>query len=197
MTKVYLAGKIEKNCWRHDIALQLRGVSEITDYNGNYYFGTPTRRTKINHFKQTELDSISKNLFITGPFFLACDHGCYHRDSSLHALGSDIEQPYYCNGEEHKDTLTGEDVKEICLHQIEKSDYIFCWLDDRASNPFGTIYELGYAKSLNKQIIICFSSIFAMLKYKDLLPIADQIFISNDAKNGFEYFNFPLFLGEG
>lgn len=192
MSKVYLAGKIEKNCWRHDIVPHLRGVSNLLYDDSKYYLSPPTRWEMMEYFKNIELSSISKNLFISGPFFISNDHGSYHTKNNLHALGSETKYlRYYINGS-HSNHLSGENVKEICLHQISKSDYVFCWLDEKGSNPFGTIYELGYAKSLNKKIVICFSSIFAMQKYKEILSVATHIFIANNAKNGFTYLSTSL-----
>jgi|GEM_PF-2325708 len=189
MSKIYLAGKIMKNCWRHDIVPNLCEASCVTS---SRWYGIPNRRETINHLKYTELSSISKNLTITGPFFMSDDHGSYHNESSLHALGTDIEQPNYYNGDDYRTTLRSEHIKDICLHQISKSDYIFCWLDVKDSNPFGTIFELGFASSLNKQIILCFNSISAMQMYKDLLSIATHVFITDSPINGFRYLSSSL-----
>lgn len=43
-------------------------------------------------------------------------------------------------------------VFETCLDSIDRSDAIFCWLDDW--DCFGTIFELGYALAKNKPIFI-------------------------------------------
>lgn len=54
--KIYLAGKIRKHCWRHQLVNDLRehhwGAGQLAQQDFNY----------------------------VGPFFAGCDHGCYHGD---------------------------------------------------------------------------------------------------------------------
>lgn len=62
--RVYLAGKIASNCWRHDLVPNLRGSlwsDAPLDCGGWRY---------------------------TGPFFVSCDHGCAHSDAR-HGAGPD------------------------------------------------------------------------------------------------------------
>lgn len=40
----------------------------------------------------------------------------------------------------------------ICLDQIQRSDIVFAWLDDMEA--YGTLFEIGYAKALGKQVWI-------------------------------------------
>jgi hypothetical protein len=44
-------------------------------------------------------------------------------------------------------------VFEACKHAVSISDIIFCWLP-HTCQPYGSIWELGYASALNKIIII-------------------------------------------
>lgn len=55
--KVYLAGKIDKNDWRHSIVPDLRGAN----------------RGGVLICKE--------GLYYVGPFFTSCDHGCFHGES--------------------------------------------------------------------------------------------------------------------
>jgi hypothetical protein len=67
--RIYLAGKIALNDWRHDLVLNLRGH----DY---------------------EDGPIDCGLFTyIGPFFIACDHGCRH-GPGLHGVAG-----WGCDGE--------------------------------------------------------------------------------------------------
>lgn len=61
---VYLAGKIKKNDWRHDIVPNLR----------NHVSGSPSHMIKANNFTYA------------GPYFGSCDHGCYHTSQSHGAM---------------------------------------------------------------------------------------------------------------
>lgn len=124
--KVYLAGKIGKNDWRHSIFKGLRD-SEMA----------------------VEKDLIQEKVFCdkfeyNGPYFISCDHGCYHGEN-LHGRGK-LNDGCEENGDSHKNTL------EKCLKWIETSDLIFVWLDSK--DAYGTISEIGYAKALNKPIYL-------------------------------------------
>ena len=70
---VYLAGKIRRNEWR-DIIYQTRGA--VWDSDKFTYDGF------ANFFVQ-----VNDGLTITGPFFISCDHGCYHGERS-HGVGA-------------------------------------------------------------------------------------------------------------
>lgn len=118
---VYLAGRIAKNDWRHSIVPNLRR------YETKFY---------------GIMDPIETDLFTyVGPFFIACDHGCYHGDHSHGSIGE-------C-GDSH---LYRKDVKISCRRQIESCDLFFFHIED--DKCFGSLVELGWAEAANKRIII-------------------------------------------
>jgi len=60
---IYLAGKIDKNDWRHSVIPQLSRYDDC-------------------------LEHIDMDDFIyVGPFYKSCDHGCFHSDGSHGILG--------------------------------------------------------------------------------------------------------------
>lgn len=134
---IYLAGKIEKNGWRE----------EIVGYRcGEMYGGDYTKKELAEH------DIRYKNgIFITGPWFLACDHGCYHGDNT-HGLG--INKPG--DPEAFGDNYSEKEVYNICLKQIKRSDIIFAYINDETC--YGSIYEIAWAKAHNKKIVIIFNN---------------------------------------
>ena len=139
--KVYLAGKIKSNGWRQ----------QLIDIRDNF---SGEEKYKIRKGITVRYDN---HIIITGPFFLSCDHSCYHGENS-HGVGLN---KYYPDGERYdcyglRDQFTEDEVKDICLRQIKKSDVIFAYIND--DTCYGTLYELGYAKSLGKKIIILFES---------------------------------------
>ena len=134
MIKVYLAGKIKSNGWRQ----------QIVDIRNNF---EGDKKNKIRNVIEIRYKN---NIYITGPFFLSCDHSHYHGEGN-HGLG--INCPNGCYGE---NTFTEKEVYDICLQQIKKSDVVFAYIND--DTCYGTLYELGYAKSLGKKIIILFES---------------------------------------
>lgn len=133
--KVYLAGKIKSNGWRQ----------QIVDIRNN--FGGD-EKNKIRNGIEIRYKN---NIYITGPFFLSCDHSCYHGDNS-HGVG--LNSYNDCYG--LTDNFSEDEVKDICLQQIKKSDVVFAYIND--DTCYGTLYELGYAAALNKPILLLFDS---------------------------------------
>ena len=132
---VYLAGKIEPNGWRQ----------KIIDIRNNF-FGE--EKDKIRNGITIKYND---HINITGPFFLSCDHSCYHGNNS-HGVG--LSSYNDCYG--LSDHFTEDEVKHICLKQIKKSDVIFAYIND--DTCYGTLYELGFAAALNKPILLLFDS---------------------------------------
>jgi hypothetical protein len=158
-TKVYLAGKISSKGWREEL------IPIRNNFSGN-------EKSKIrNGYTLKYNDEIT----IVGPFFLSCDHSCYHGDNS-HGVGlnnyyeDNDGTPYDCYGYT-TDLFTEKEVYNICIEQIKKSDIVFAYIDDLTC--FGTLFELGYAASIGKDIIILYD-------YK--FPSNDMWFINRAAK---------------
>ena len=157
MIKVYLAGKIKSNGWRQ----------EIVDIRNNFY---GDKKNKIRNGIEIRYKN---NIYITGPFFLSCDHSCYHGDNS-HGVG--LNSYNDCYG--LTDNFSEDEVKDICLRQIKKSDVIFAYIND--DTCYGTLYELGYAKSLGKKIIILFESgklmkdMWFIYQKEDIVELVDK-----------------------
>ena len=132
-SRVYLAGKINKKDWREP----------IVGYRCNDLYGGD--KVDISNYTVKY-----NNIIITGPWFLACDHGCYHGDNS-HGLG-------VCQlgcGEANGDNYSEKEVYDICLSQIDHSDIVFAYIYDNSC--FGTIYEISYAISKGKYVVVVFS----------------------------------------
>ena len=127
-TKIYMAGKISINGWRHNI---VKGLREH-DYWGCW-----------NENLHEKYLSISKNLIYTGPFFIGCDHGCSHGDSTHGAKNSACSQ---------NNAPTKNGIFRGCIEQISDADYIFCWID--GLDCYGTLFELGIAYEKGKKIFI-------------------------------------------
>jgi len=120
----YLAGKIRKNDWRPCN----KWDPDISDFDIS--------------------ERVNDSLTVTGPFFIPCDHGCYHGPES-HGVGA-------TNGGCCGDYLTRDDVFRICKSQIDRAEILFAFID--CINCFGTIAEIGYAHAKGKEIIIYFET---------------------------------------
>jgi nucleoside 2-deoxyribosyltransferase len=126
--KIYLAGKIQKNDWRHKLVPELRyGVDGIPGENG---------------WRQTEQLPMVFGHTCVGPFFVSCDHGCYHTEGGHGTDG-------YCIGEvSRKETL----VK--CARGIEACDLFIVWAGSDFQTAYGTVSEIGMAAALSKPIVV-------------------------------------------
>ncbi len=160
--KVYLAGKISRDDWRKHIDGYRPFSMDAADIADDENEKNSHLDDFANHFG--ELPVISKYPFIqvTGPFFLSCDHGCYHGEQS-HGVGADglLIDPtghkldlgwYRCSGH----SFTREEVTQICVRQIHSSDMVFAYIDDPTC--YGTLFEIGFAKSAGKSIAVMFKS---------------------------------------
>ncbi len=138
LVNVYLAGKIKKNDWRHEIFRDLR--------NG-----------KINNYILEPVDGC----VYRGPFFISCDHGCYHGEGT-HGRG--VNEYKNC-GSEKEDSVF--EVIEKCEDWIRDSQIMFCWIDSKTA--YGTLVEIGIAKGLGIPIFIACSEKLKESKYiKDI-----------------------------
>jgi nucleoside 2-deoxyribosyltransferase len=186
--KVYLAGKIARNDWRHDIFPKLS--------------------------RATENQEISFDVFrYEGPFFIAgggynnqkgafhgpCTHGrgagAEHETDDLHDYDSyDPGAVYYSDGEwsaTHNGMNLGEDttaeVVDKCINWITNSHIIFCWLDK--PDAYGTLVELGLAKQMGKPIFLAMPIGFKT--YKDMWfawTLADMSIMIADHKQAWDLF---------
>ena len=127
MKKVYYAGKIGKNDWRHDIFENLRSV----------------RLEEVeSHTKYLTISNVTYN----GPYFISCDHGCYHGENT-HGVG--VGSGYnLCSDGRRNEAMAYND----CLSYIKSSDIVFVYID--SMDCYGTISEIGYAKAIGKPIYI-------------------------------------------
>lgn len=132
MAVIYLAGKISKNCWRHEIV-----DGDLRDHSGSL----------------SEWPVWNKCIFdehdYCGPFFVGCDHGCYHNRTS-HGVGADAD---FHNG--GGCGVTDRDISRLevhanCVCAISKCTHFFAWID--STDCYGTIYEIGIAFALGKKI---------------------------------------------
>lgn len=136
-TFVYLAGKIGMRDWRQSIFPSLR------DHGPD---GRPDEWCQKDEFT------------MTGPYFLSCDHGCYHGEGT-HGVGAGQEREGPGGAFRGCGTYEGHSqhaIASICRDQIYFSDVVFCWLN--SPTAYGTIAELGYARGIGKSIFIAYES---------------------------------------
>jgi hypothetical protein len=148
--KIYLAGKIRANDWRHNIVSKLRS---------NVWPGCSDAGPE----QWPEFPIMEKAIFgvhdYVGPYFVGCDHGCYHGDHE-HGVGA------YSGGEFRYDNFRDgikqfrpenryNKIRRLCLSAIDRTDIIYAYIDDLTC--YGTLVELGYAFAKSKPIISVFA----------------------------------------
>ena len=118
--KVYLAGKIKQTCWRHSL---------IPDLRNHKWEGGP----------------IATDLFTyVGPFFVGCDHGCYHGPTSHGALGGNS----VC-----AETLADRAlVIKQCREAVADCEMLFAYINEH--HCYGTVAEITLALHLKKIVVV-------------------------------------------
>jgi very-short-patch-repair endonuclease len=142
--KVYLAGKITKHGWRD--AIVPWGSGKYPGNQNDDETGVDWNRGDAwdpRFVPQEWAPRECAQYSITGPFFIGCDHGCTHGEST-HATAGGCVQSHYGD--------MRAEARWLCLKAINRSDIVFAWLDD--ATAYGTIAELGYASALGKRIVI-------------------------------------------
>lgn len=120
---IYFAGKIAKMDWRHNIVPGLRsawgeGCPEQPDQQEIYPIRFKLGRSLIDY---------------VGPFFVGCDHGCFHGHNSHGAI--------YCDDRSNRSEQWA--TYKLCLQQLDRADVVFAHIE--TNDAHGTLFELGYA----------------------------------------------------
>lgn len=138
--KFYLAGKISYHGWRTRICPSIRDA-----------------------VPGDEIKTIKPEHACVGPYFISCDHGCCHGDTTHGAGygcggGSDLD--WWVRNKTRAHNYLGRRglVSSMCLEAIRESDIVFAWID--SDTAYGTIAEIGYAHALGKEIWIGYSEEF-------------------------------------
>lgn len=122
---VYFAGKISKSDWRHKLIPEIRG----------------------HHWDQGPI--ATGRFRYTGPFFLSCDHGCSHGESTH---GANVHT--YCS-EATTWQMTRRKVVMNNLRSLEASELVFAYIT--ATDCYGTQGEIAYAIAKGIRVVLCFA----------------------------------------
>jgi len=163
--KLYLAGKIGPNDWRHSIVLGLRDAIQNVRYDdhghGQVLMALPDEWPILRGALLGQHDYV-------GPFFMPaspgndsvlCVHGDNQHGSAIDTNADDMSGSYgpdsysaiqagKWHNVDHKETR--QQVIRLCLKAITKADAIFAWMD--SCTAYGTLFELGFALAHRKPI---------------------------------------------
>jgi hypothetical protein len=145
--KFYFAGKIYKNCWRHQL---VTGLDHGPDGSPYAYEG---------HWPVFERVIFDRYDYV-GPYFSGDDHGSGHKPN-WHGAAGDEEVIDISGGHGVMEAACITAAEEIerrqgivqrCLAAIRACDVVFAWIE--RPDAYGTLAELGYANAFNKRIWI-------------------------------------------
>lgn len=131
--RFYLAGKIGPQGWRDAI------VPDLQYQCSRLYTAKKPEWPELPQAIQPGGHSY------VGPYFLACDHGCFHGDTQ-HGVGAAN------GGESAAIAYSRSEVWQRCQQALARATVIFAWID--GMDCYGTLLELGYAAALGKGIWI-------------------------------------------
>jgi len=122
---VYFAGKISKNDWRHSIVPDLRSA----------WFGICCDAADPEDICPIRFHALDTTFDYAGPYFVGCDHGCFHGPNSHGIVDGDTASP--------SKTASQQTAFKLCLQWLRQSDAVFAHVE--SSDAHGTLFELGWA----------------------------------------------------
>lgn len=139
--KVYLAGKISRsNEWRDSL---LNGKNTTRGMAVVGYCGDGNSEP----FPSIVIGAVRGGHHYTGPFYVSCDHGCFHGRAQHGAA------PYVTEGKAPEPfSEQRKQILDRSLKGIESADLVFAWIDSQ--DCFGTLAEIGYARALGKPVYV-------------------------------------------
>jgi hypothetical protein len=131
--KVYLAGKIGHTDWRHQL-FPLRDW-----WSGDCHDSEEPPKTG----PVIEVDGIKVEC--GGPFFIGCDHGCYHGETrhgqlSAFETGHGVQDGGISAISFQSRMTERARVFGRCVTWLKQSDFLFCYIDGEGA--YGTICEV-------------------------------------------------------
>jgi hypothetical protein len=161
--KIYFAGKISHSDWRHKIIPNLRNASNDVGVGSSC-----PEIEHVGHLGRYATHSIEFNIqpnprnvpvpaLYVGPFFVGCDHGCFHGKNSHGTLGAlndtkahDLDSTSFIMAESVRDIVWSNAAR-----QIQSCHVLLAHFDnDEVCTAYGTIAEIGYASALGRRVIL-------------------------------------------
>ncbi len=180
--RIYFAGKIAKNDWRHQLAPR-------TNLSLDGYENTGSDDADRVIWPELPIRSWqgARALYV-GPFFMGCDHGCFHGPSA-HGVAAG---GHACPGP----GMTRRGLVANCFHAIDRCDAFFAWLDDPTAH--GTLVELGFAAARHKHIVVATHPHISDAVRKDMwfaFAAASEVLTAQSPVEAFNAVNLNALLG--
>ena len=141
--KVYLAGKVSKNCWRHQMVRGLR------DVHPEWHCGDEDSTARWGgHFPLLPRAVDGRHDHV-GPYFVGCDHGCYHGHRTHGLLYRPVAEASDGFTPAQREAA-GRRIHGLCLDAVDRCDLLYAWVD--APDCYGTVAEMAWARQRGKQV---------------------------------------------
>jgi hypothetical protein len=152
----YLAGKITGTTWREMI------VPDWSDENGSNSYYEAHYETRGSYCENdwsvvmNACNVLGVNLHYTGPWWKDpfC-HGWSGGSKHPHGYGSYLEERVELSEIDSRRVQVSDAVQVA----IQRADLLFAWID--GPDCYGTILEIGYARAMDKAVVVAFSEEFA------------------------------------
>lgn len=133
--RIYLAGPIQKDCWRHALVPDLRTYGSDPDEVAAPNLPWPTlSRAVLGQFDYV------------GPYFISDDHGCGHQPGQ-HGMANTA-----CIGLAPEIDRTW--VVSRCLQAVGQADVLFAWLE--RPDCHGSCVEIGAALAIGVGVAVAY-----------------------------------------
>ena len=131
--RIYLAGKIAKNDWR--LRLTDNAKANMEEEALDRFIAIPIQ---------------AHGYVWTGPYAVACDHGCFHGPLT-HGAGANV----WCSPEPETSKLARRNlVHSLNEQRIERSTGVFAYIDEL--DRYGTLAEIGHAYGQRIPVGLCY-----------------------------------------
>jgi hypothetical protein len=132
-TRIYLAGKIAKNDWR--LRLTDNAKASMEEEALDRFIAIPVK---------------ARGYLWTGPYAVACDHGCFHGPST-HGAAANV----WCSPEPETNRQARRNlVHSLNAERIERSTGVFAYIDEL--DCYGTLAEIGHAYGQRIPVGLCY-----------------------------------------
>lgn len=184
--RIYLAGRITANGWRNSIVnfslsekVDVVESIPVTQMKADWkavlrnagiiqddLFGDCTSNRFPTAWPMLPRAVFGEHDYV-GPFFVSCDHQCYH-GSNTHGSRSSVADLYALEEKLHTELHavcpnpyktahvaslhSSKKIMQLCTQAINIATLVFAWIEDKEA--YGTIAELGYAYARGKTIVI-------------------------------------------
>jgi hypothetical protein len=161
----YLAGKITGTTWRETIVPDWSEENHSASYrNAHDWLSSLTsfeESVPANAWVvvRNVCNVHGANLHYTGPWWKdpLC-HGSASDSMHPHGYSSCIERDFELSEIESRRVQVSDAVQVA----IQRADLVFAWID--GPDCYGTILEIGYARAMDKAVVVAFSEEFASTK---------------------------------